>query len=369
MSAVPFVDLRGQHAAVEADLREAFDRVLRDGSFTLGPEVEAFERDFARFIGTRDAVGVGSGTDALHFALKAVGVSPGDEVITPVNTFAATGEAIVSAGATPVFVDVDDATLLMDLEATAAAITDRTIAIIPVHLYGQCVDMHRLLDIARPRGIRVIEDACQAHGAARAGLRAGAAGDAGCFSFYPSKPLGALGDGGIVTTDDADIARRVRSLRSHGEDAGRFHTEIGFTSRLHGLQAALLQAKLPMLETWNGMRRAAAATYDEALKGCDVRLPVVAEGSTHVFHLYCIRVRDRDAVRTRLAERGVQTGIHFQLPLHLERSFAFLGGRRGDFPVAEKAADELISLPMYAYISQAQIEIVAQALEEVLADA
>ena len=363
---VPFVDLGRQHAEVEEGLFAAFARVLEDGSFTLGGEVEALERDFAEFVGVRYAAGVGSGTDALHFALRAVGVGPGDEVITAVNTFAATAEAIVAAGATPVFVDVDDATLLMDLDAVSAAVNDRTAAIIPVHLYGQCVDMWRVRMIAQPRNIRVVEDACQAHGASRAGLQAGAAGDAGCFSFYPSKNLGALGDGGIVTTNDEAIARRVRLLRSHGEDASRMHVEVGYTSRLHGMQAAMLRAKLPMLPIWNEMRRSAAARYGECLGGNGVRIPSIADDSEPVFHLYCARVRSRDAVRRYLGEHGVQTGIHYPLPLHLEPAFEFLGGKPGDFPVAEKAAQEIISLPMYPYLTDAEIESVAGELKEAL---
>jgi dTDP-4-amino-4,6-dideoxygalactose transaminase len=366
---VLFVDLGSQHDELKDDLSAAFLRVLEQGSFTLGGEVDALEAEFAAFVGTREAIGVGSGTDALHLALRAAGIGLGDEVITAVNSFAATAEAIVFAGATPVFVDVDDSTLLMDLDATAAAVTDRTRAIIPVHLYGQCVDMHRVLDIASPRGIRVIEDACQAHGASRLGLQAGAAGDAGCFSFYPSKNLGALGDGGIVTTDDEEIARRVRRLRSHGEDANRAHVDVGLTSRLHGLQAAFLRAKLPQLAVWNQQRRVAASRYEEMLGGNGVVLPTVAPDSEHVFHLYCVRVPDRDGVRRSLSQRGVQTGIHYQTPLHLEPAFAFLGRSPGDFPVAEKAAREIVSLPMHPHLTEADIELVASALGEVLGHA
>jgi dTDP-4-amino-4,6-dideoxygalactose transaminase len=366
---VLFVDLASQHDELKVDLSAAFERVLERGSFTLGDEVEALEAEFAEFVGTREAIGVGSGTDALHLALRAADIGPGDEVITAVNSFAATAEAIVFAGATPVFVDVDESTLLMDLGATTAALTERTRAIIPVHLYGQCVDMHRVLDIASPRGIRVIEDACQAHGASRSGLQAGAAGDAGCFSFYPSKNLGALGDGGIVATNDEDIARRIRRLRSHGEDANRAHVDVGLTSRLHGLQAAFLRAKLPQLAAWNQRRRAAASRYEAVLGGNGVVLPTVAPDSEHVFHLYCVRVANRDDVRRSLSQRGVQTGIHYQTPLHLEPAFAFLGGVPGDFPVAEKAASEIVSLPMHPHLTQADIELVALALEEAVGHA
>lgn len=360
---VLFVDLASQHGALSEALHDAFARVLRDGSFTLGGEVEALEREFAEFAGTGEAIGVGSGTDALHIALRALDIGPGDEVITAVNSFAATAEAIALAGATPVFVDVDADTLLMDLAAVEAAITPRTRAIIPVHLYGQCVDMKRLLGMARSHGLRVIEDACQAHGASREGLSAGAAGDAGCFSFYPSKNLGALGDGGIVTTSDPEIARRVRLIRSHGEDGARAHVDLGWTSRLHGLQAAFLRAKLPVLAEWNQSRREVAEKYAAALAGVPgVRLPGVVPGAEHVFHLYCVRVANRDSVRADLARLGVQTGVHYRTPLHLEPAFAYLGGREGDFPVAERATGEIVSLPMHPFVTDDDVARVASAL-------
>lgn len=358
-----FVDLASQHNALRRSLDEAFSRVLADGSFTLGGEVDALEREFAQFVGTSDAIGVGSGTDALHIVLRAMGIGAGDEVITAVNSFAATAEAIALAGATPVFADVDPDTLLVDPGAVEAAITSRTRAIIPVHLYGQCADMKRLHGIADAHGLRVIEDACQAHGASRDGLSAGASSDAGCFSFYPSKNLGALGDGGIVTTSDPEIAQRVRSLRSHGEDPDRTHVDVGWTSRLHGMQAAFLRVKLPVLAEWNQRRREVAARYAEALSEIPgVLLPVTLPGAEHVFHLYCIRVAERDAVRARLAERGVQTGIHYKTPLHLEPAFAYLGGRLGDFPVAEKATSEIVSLPMHPFVTDDEVNRVASAL-------
>lgn len=369
-SPVLFVDLASQHGALRDSLGEAFERVLSDGSFTLGGEVDAFEREFAAFVGTSEAIGVGSGTDALHIVLRAMEIGPGDEVITAVNSFAATVEAILLAGATPVFADVDPDTLLIDADAVAAAVTPKTRAIIPVHLYGQCTDMHRLREIAEAHGLRVIEDACQAHGASRDGYSAGAASDAGCFSFYPSKNLGALGDGGIVTTSDPEIARRVRSIRSHGEDQDRTHVDLGWTSRLHGMQAAFLRAKLPVLAQWNARRREVAARYTSALSGIDgVRLPVTAPGAEHVFHLYCVRVANRDAVRARLAERGVQTGIHYKTPLHLEPAFAHTGGRPGDFPVAEAAISEILSLPMHPFVTEDEVGRVAAALAEAIGHA
>ena len=361
---VPFVDLGRLHQEVSGELSEAFDRVMRMGSFSLGPEVEAFEAEFAHLMGAAHGVGVGSGTDALHLALRSLGVGEGDEVITAVNTFTATAEAIVMAGARPVFVDIDPDTYLMDLDLVEAVITPRTKAIIPVHLYGQCVDMDAVNAIAARHGLKVVEDACQAHGATRGGHVAGTSGDAGCFSFYPSKNLGAAGDGGMVLTNDPDVAARVRLLRNHGEDERRLHVEVGYCSRLHGLQAALLRAKLPRLAAWNESRRVAAERYEEALSGLPVVLPATAARARHVYHLYIIRTSDRDAFRSRLAERGVQTGIHYAVPLHAEPAFAYLHYKDGDFPVAERVASQIVSLPMFPYLSSAEVQSVARAVAE-----
>jgi len=347
-------------------LDAAFFSVVKDASFTMGPKLETFEGNFASYIGVKHAVGVGSGTDALHFALRACGVGPGDEVITVVNTFAATAEAILMAGGTPVFVDAVNDTLLMDLDAVEAAVTPKTKAIIPVHLYGQPVDMDRLMAFAEPRGIKVVEDACQAHGARCGKFRVGGIGTVGCFSFYPSKNLGALGDGGIITTDDDEIAERVRLLRNHGEEgSSRLHVESGYCSRLHTLQAAFLNEKLPYLDEWNALRMRAAALYDDMLSSADVVLPVGHNGRTHVYHLYVVRVSDRDQVRQELSERGIQTGIHYAVPLHLEPAFAHLGYEAGAFPVAEKAAASIVSLPMYPYIEFDEVARVSEALGEV----
>jgi dTDP-4-amino-4,6-dideoxygalactose transaminase len=360
--AIPFVDLARLHEHVGGSLERAFHDIVSESSFTLGPHVERFEEEFASFVGVAHAVGVGSGTDALHFALRACGVGAGDEVITAVNTFAATAEAILMAGARPVFVDVDECTLLMDMDAVQAAITEKTRAIIPVHLYGQSVDMIRLMDIARRAGVKVVEDACQAHGASCGAYRVGSLGDVGCFSFYPGKNLGALGDGGIVTTDNEAIAARIRSLRNHGEDASRLHVESGYCSRLHALQAAFLSAKLPHLERWNSMRTQTAALYDRLLARSGVVLPGRAESVSHVFHLYVIRVGSRDRLRAELADQGIQTGIHYAVPLHLEPAFAGLGYSRGEFPVAERAAASIVSLPMYPFLSEDEVARVAEAV-------
>lgn len=362
---IPFVDLSRQHETIRSQLDAAFSRVMDDGSFTLGGEVAAFESEFASYVGAREAVGVGSGTDALHFALRACGVGPGDDVVTVVNTFAATAEAILMCGARPRFVDIDADTYLMDLEALESAITPATKAIVPVHLYGQCVDMTRVMEIARRRGLRVVEDACQAHGARANGFVAGTAGDAGCFSFYPSKNLGALGDGGIIVTDDPEIAARARSLRNHGEDASRLHVESGYCSRLHGLQAALLRAKLPHLDDWNAQRRHAASVYDQVLADLPVTTPVVRPGAHHVYHLYVVRVEDRDDVRAALSEQGVQTAIHYAVPLHLEPAFSGLGYAQGSFPVAEDVIPRIVSLPMYPFITDEEVMAVAEVLDTV----
>lgn len=365
---VPFVDLTRQHSAIKPQLEAAFERVVSRGSFTLGEEVEAFESEFAAYCGTSEAVGVGSGTDALHLALRACGVGPDDEVVTAANTFAATAEAIVMCGATPVFVDIDEDTYLMDLGALESVIGERTKVVVPVHLYGQCVDMTRLRGIADRHDLRIVEDACQAHGARSDGHAAGAVGDAGCFSFYPSKNLGALGDGGIVVTSDPEIAARVRSLRNHGEDETRLHVESGYCTRLHGMQAALLRAKLPHLDDWNAQRAEAAEAYDEALAGTSVATPARTGGGTHVYHLYVVRAPHRERLRRDLSERNVQTGVHYAVPLHLEPAFAHLGYSEGDFPVAERAAREIVSLPMFPFLRASEVEIVANAVAEVSAD-
>lgn len=365
---VPFVNLSRQHEEIEGDLRAAFERVLAQGSFTLGPEVEAFEKEFASFVGTADAIGVASGTDALHLTLRAMGVGPGDEVITAVNTFAATAEAIVMCGATPVFVDIEEDTCLLDLDAAERAVSQHTRVILPVHLYGQMVDMQRVRHIASQHSLRVVEDACQAHGAKTDGESAGAASDAGCFSFYPSKNLGAMGDGGIVTTDDVQISDAVRLLRAHGEDEDRLHTVSGYCSRLHGMQAAFLRAKLPKLPSWNESRRLSAEIYELELADTGVITPSVMPGSEHVFHLYVAQVPDRDAFRSYLGERGIQTGVHYPVPLHLEPAFAQLGYARGDFPVAERVASQIVSLPMFPHMTEQEVEYVAEVASAALQD-
>ena len=363
VSDVAFVELHRMHESIQSDLDAAYRRVLGSSAFTLGREVESFEDAFASYIGTHHAIGVASGTDALHLGLRAKGIGPGDEVITAVNTFAATAEAIIMAGARPVFADID-AHYLIDVDHAASLVTSRTRAIIPVHLYGQPADMLAVNELASRYGLFVLEDACQAHGSSRDGRRAGSSGDAAAFSFYPGKNLGALGDGGMVTTNDDELAARIRLLRAHGENAERLHVEPGYCSRLHSLQAAFLAAKLPHLDSWNAMRAAAADRYNEGLAGTGVVIPTVARGASHVYHLYVVQVDDRDAFRTELGARGIQTAIHYSWPLHLEPAFSFLGYRQGDFPRAETAIARIVSLPMYPYLLFDEVDRVVAAVRE-----
>ena len=360
---LPFIDLRAQRSALGGELERACLDALTRGEYILGPDVAAFEEEFARFCGVPHGVGVDSGTSALELALRALGIGPGDEVITAASTFVATTLAITHTGARAILVDVDPSTYTIDPGAVAAAITPRTQAIVPVHLYGQCADMAPLLALARRHGLAVVEDACQAHGARHRCERAGSLGDAAAFSFYPSKNLGAAGDGGMVVTRDAMLADHVRMLRNYGQRR-KHHSEIvGHNRRLDTLQAALLRVKLRHLDAWNEARRAHAASYDEALSAGAVIPPAVAEGNEPVWHLYVVRVDDRDTVRARLAERGIETGVHYPVPVHLQPSHRSLGYGPGDFPVSERLAEDGISLPMYPELPSGATERVAAALE------
>ena len=362
---VPFVDLRAQYATIRAEIDAAVRAVLEHGSFVLGEDVAEFERTFAAFCGVREAVGVGNGTDALVLALTALGVRTGDEVITAANTFVATAEAIVHAGALPVLVDAVPGTYTIDPARVEQAITPRTRAIIPVHLYGQAAEMDPLLAIARRHGLVVVEDASQAHGATYRGRVVGGLGDAACFSFYPSKNLGAYGDAGAVVTSDADIALRVRTLRDHGGMAHYQHEVVGYNSRMDALQAAVLTVKLRHLEEWNHRRREHARLYSRLLAEVPaVETPVIRGDGAHVFHLYVVALTagNRDALRIHLSNRGVQTGIHYPAPVHLTGAFRSLGHASGAFPVAEQASRQILSLPMYPEL---QPDAVAHVVEEV----
>jgi dTDP-4-amino-4,6-dideoxygalactose transaminase len=362
---VPFVDLHSHHEALLPDLRAAFERVVHRSSFILGDEVAGFEREFAAYAGATDAIGVSTGLDALRLALVALGVGNGDEVILPANTYIATALAVSACGATPVLTDVDERTFGIDPVLAEAAITARTKAIIPVHLYGQPCAIDAIVDLARRHHLAVVEDACQAHGA-RAGQRGcGAIGDAGCFSFYPSKNLGALGDGGMIVTSRDDVAAKVRLLRDYGQARKYHHTVKGFNARLDGLQAALLRVKLPHLDRANARRAAHAAAYTRQLAGLDgVRLPAQIDAPQHVYHLYVIRTRQRDELITHLAAAGVQTGIHYPVPIHLQEAYRDLAYREGAFPVTERLARDIVSLPMYPELSEEQIATVCGAIRE-----
>jgi dTDP-4-amino-4,6-dideoxygalactose transaminase len=360
---VPFVDLTAQHRSIADEIGPAVADVLSDCSFILGRQVEAFERAFAEFTGVAHAVGVSSGLDALRLALLALDVGPGDEVILPANTYIATALAVSAVGARPVLVDCDPQTYLLDLGAVEAAIGDRTRAVIPVHLTGQAVDMDPLLELAARHELHVVEDAAQAHGATYKGRPCGSLGVAGCFSFYPSKNLGAYGDGGMVTTSDAVLARRLRGLRNYGEQAKYRHAEKGLNARLDSLQAAILLVKLAHLPAWNDARVRHAAAYRELLGDLEgLSFQQQAAWSTHVRHLFVIETDARDELRQRLAEAGIHTGIHYPVPVHLQPAYADLGYRRGTFPRAERLAERMLSLPMYPELTIGQVELVAKAV-------
>jgi dTDP-4-amino-4,6-dideoxygalactose transaminase len=362
---VPFLDLRAQHAPIQDRLDEVALRVLGSGRYVLGPEVAAFEAEFARYCGTRHAVAVNSGTSALHLALLAAGVGPGDEVVTAPLSFVATASAIHYTGAKAVFVDVDPRSYTLDPALLERAITPRTRAIVPVHLFGRVADMRSIRGIAGR--IPVIEDACQAHGGLLEGRRAGSLGDLGCFSFYPSKNLGACGEGGAVTTDDPESAEKIRRLRDWGQSGKYRHVLKGFNYRMDELQAALLRVKLEKLEAWNADRRRVAADYRLALSELPLGLPEEVGG--HVYHLFATRVRGRDELRHALEAAGVETGVHYPVPLHRVPAFEDYGYASGRYPVAEAVADEELSLPLYPGLGEAAIDAVRRALEGAFAGA
>ncbi len=364
---IPFLDLHAQYRTVAPELEAAVLKTLRSCGYILGETVERFEETFAAYCGTKHSVAVNSGTSALHLALLAADIGPGDEVITVPMTFVATVAAIVYAGATPVFVDIDPETWTMDPAKVEAAITPRTRAILPVHLHGRLADMAALSRIADRHGLVLIEDAAQAHGAERGGTRAGAFGQMGCFSFYPGKNLGACGEGGAVTTDDPGLAETIRSLRDWGQSEKYNHVRHGFNYRMEALQAAALNVKLPHLDGWNAARRRIAGTYQNALHG-DLARPA-GIGADHACHVYAIRVADRDRVRRDLQDAGVATNIHYPRPVHLQPAYADLGGRRGQFPVSEAFADETLSLPLFPEQQPAQVAAVVEAVNRVAAGA
>ena len=363
---VRFVDLSAQHKPLESELKEVFSRVLANGSFVLGPEVEKFEKMFAVYCQAEHCVTVTNGTAALQLVLQGLGVGPGDEAITVAHTFIATAEAINAAGARPVFVDIDPLSYTMDPTKLEKAITPKTRAIIPVHLYGQPADMDAINAIAAKYGIPVIEDSCQAHGAEYKGRRTGSLGKAACFSFYPSKNLGACGEGGAVTTSDAELAEKIRLLRDHGSAKKYEHDFPAYNLRLEGIQGGVLAVKLPHLDRWNDNRRVFAARYRELLAGSKVVTPKEMSYSRHVYHLYVIVVEDREALKKALSEQGIENGLHYPVPLHLQKAYAYLGYKKGDFPVSEHVAANHVSLPMYAELPIEHVEHVAKTVLEVL---
>jgi dTDP-4-amino-4,6-dideoxygalactose transaminase len=364
---IPLVDLKAQYATIRDDVRQAIDEVLDSMQLTIGPNVRAFDKEWADYCGTAHAIGVGSGTDALQLAIRACGVSSGDEVITVSHTFFATVEAIVYANARPILVDVDERTMLMDITSVASRITPRTKAIIPVHLYGRTVDLRPLRQLAQDRGITIIEDAAQSHGALLDdGKKAGAGGRVNCFSFYCSKNLGAYGEAGSITTNDEKLADDLRALREHGQSTRYYHPIVGYNARLDEIQAAILRIKLRHLDEWNARRQAIAAHYNQLLAGLDIITPEIPSGGRHVFYCYAIRVPGgrRDALRAYLTEHGVGTQIHYPVPIHMQEAAQFLGYRKGDLPVTEKVAGEVLSLPMYPELTDAQIDRVATSVTE-----
>jgi dTDP-4-amino-4,6-dideoxygalactose transaminase len=365
---VPFVDLGPTSNEVRTAILSDLASLIEKGAFINGPYVEAFEQAFADTCGRGICIGLGSGTDALRLVLDAIELGPGDEVVVPAMTFFATFEAVVQAGARVVVVDVDEEDVGMDVEAASDALGGRTRALLPVHLYGQMADARGLIELADRHGLSVIEDACQAHGAERDGIRAGTAGLAAAYSFYPSKNLGAWGDAGALVLDDEGVAAKVRALREHGQTR-RYHSDyVGYTARLDAVQAVVLAHKLPRLERWNGDRQVAAGYYSDELSGVgDLRLPTVVAGAKHVWHVYTVRTADPSALGEFLARRGIGTGRHYPEPPHLSPAFAELGYPPGSFPVAEAVARETLSLPIYPGISEAQLEAVVAGVREFFA--
>jgi dTDP-4-amino-4,6-dideoxygalactose transaminase len=362
MTKIPFYDMTRQYRALQPEIDSAVRRVFERAWFILGEEGQRFEETFASYLGAKYGIGVGSGTEALHLALLACGVEPGDEVITVPNTAVPTISAISFANAVPKLVDIDPETFTIDANKLEAAITPLTKAIVPVHLYGQSADLAPVLEIARRHNLKVIEDACQAHGTLYGDRKAGTFGEAGCFSFYPSKNLGAYGDGGFVCTNDAGLADQLRLLRNYGQRRRYYHITKGFNSRLDEVQAAILRTKLPSLDESNRRRQQIARYYDELLKDTPITTPKRAQYGSHIFHLYVIRAPHRDALTAYLAEKEIETIIHYPIPVHLQEAYGYLKLNKGSLPAAEKAAEEIVSLPIYPEIREDEIETVAECI-------
>jgi dTDP-4-amino-4,6-dideoxygalactose transaminase len=361
---VNFVDLKAQYQTIKPEIDKAIENVISNTAFILGKAVAEFEEQFASYCGAKHCVGINSGTSALIMALKALDVGEGDEIITTPNTFIATAEAISFAGATPVLVDIEEKNYNLDPAKLEKAITAKTKAIIPVHLYGQPADMDPILEIAKKKGIPVIEDAAQAHGARYKGKKTGGLATGACFSFYPGKNLGAYGEGGAVTTDDESIAQKVRMLRDHGSPKKFYHEFIGNNCRLEGIQGAVLSVKLKHLDKWNDGRRKNADLYRKYLEGTGVGLPEEMPYAKHVYHVFCVRVKDREKLIDFLKEKGIFTNIHYPIPIHLQKAYSFLGYKKGDFPVTEGCMDEILSLPMFAELTEEEIKYTADCIKE-----
>ena len=365
---VPFLDLKNEHAPLREEFDQAIRQVIDSSAFAGGPFVTKFEEEFAAFCECKHAIGLGSGTEAIWLVLLALGIGPGDEVITVPSTFMATAEAITYCGATPVFVDIDERTYTMDVTALEAAITKRTKAIMPVHLFGQPADMDPIMKIARAHKLFVVEDAAQAHGAEYKGCKVGTIGDAGCFSFYPGKNLGAFGEAGAVITNDSALQEKIRILRDHGQVRKYYHTMIGWNCRMDGIQGAVLSVKLRGLARGNELRRAHAFKYNEAFADMEqVIPPVEASYAKHVYHVYAIRVQERNDVIELLTQKGIGYGVHYPVPVHLQHAYRDLGYAKGAFPVAERTAEEFLSLPMYPGLTQAQRNLVIDAVKDCVA--
>jgi dTDP-4-amino-4,6-dideoxygalactose transaminase len=364
---VPFIDLQRQYESIKDEIAVAMQKVINSCAFAGGKFVEQFEKEFASFCGCKYAIGVGSGTEALWLSLLALGVGPGDDVITVPSTFMATSEAISFCGARPIFVDIDRETYNLDPVLLEKAITPRTKAIIPVHLFGQMADMNPIMEIAKEHKLFVVEDACQAHGAEYKGKAAGSIGDAGCFSFYPGKNLGAYGEAGAVVTNNDKTDRDIRMLRDHGQSRKYHHAMIGWNARMDGLQGAVLSVKLSHLRNWNERRRKNAQLYDEKLSNIDgVIVPKETNYAKHVYHVYAVRVRNRDSLIDALSEKNINCGIHYPIPVHLQEAYNFLGLQKGCFPVAESCALEFVSLPMFPELSKQETDYVVTEIKNFL---
>lgn len=366
-ASVPYLDLKAQYRTIKSEVDAAISRVLESSQFVLGSEVAGFEGGFAKYCGAAECVAVNSGTSALHLALLAAGIGPGDEVITVPFTFVASVAAILYTGARPVLVDIDPHSFNLNSAAIEAAITPQTKAVMPVHLYGQTADMDPILEISRRRGLVVIEDAAQAHGAKYKGRPAGTLGDIACFSFYPTKNLGAYGEGGAVTTNNPEYANKIRMLRDWGQDSKYHHVLRGFNYRMEGLQGAILRVKLRHLEQWTEARRAIAAKYNTQLADSAMTLPREMPWARHVYHVYSMRTRDRDSFRESLQAEGIQTSVHYAIPVHLQPAYAELGYGKGSFPESEAAANEVVALPIYPELTESQVDLVCRAVRKVAA--